>query len=312
MNKIIRIWNKNRKLVIFGALLIVFVIIAIQLLNQLAKAQKEQDKKNNNTIQESIEKLPTESVITGEKVDTELTKSNVNMIEEFVTKCNNKDISGAYSMLTEECKQTIFKTQESFQKGYYDIIFKENRICDIENYKNLSKLNTYKVKLYSDVLSTGDTDNTTSYQDYITIDQNSKKISINSLIYVKEINKSEEKDGIKITILKQQVYKDYERYEINIENKTNKRILIDTKKGSRSIYVLGSNNISYSAYTSEISSNLYEIPAYFNKTYNIKFDKIYNDITVKSLTFSDIVSDYEKYNKNPEEIKERVRITVNI
>ena len=192
----------------------------------------------------------------------------------------------------------------------------EKELIEKKNdYISNNKRYTYRVTIYEDMLATGNADSSKSYKDYITIDENSKsgKLNINSFIYKKEINKQAEVDGIKIIIVSQQVYKENEKYEIKIENNTNKRILIDTREKNKSVYLVGNNNVSYDSYISEISSVLYEIPANFYRTYEIKFNKIYSSgTTTKGIVFSDIVADYEKYEQNPEEVKDRVKITVNI
>lgn len=315
MNNIIRFWNQNRRGIIAGIAAIVLLIVIIQVLNQMAKQRNQA--KNENVIQltEEEKNLPTQSIIGGDSTPIEETKNNVKIIETFIEKCNNGDISGAYQMLTDDCKEVLFKTEEAFKNGYHNIIFKSKRMGNIENFLTKNKKYTYKVTFYEDMLATGNAQNSETYQDYITIDENSKngKLNINSFIYKKDINKETEKSGIKITIISQQVYKENEKYEIKIENNTNKRILIDTREKSKSVYLVGSNNVTYNSYIDELSSVLYEIPANFSRIYKIRFNKIYSSgIQTTKVVFSDIVPDYEKYSQTPDEMKERVQISVNI
>lgn len=315
MNNIIRFWNQNRRGIIAGIAAIVLLIVIIQVLNQMAKMQKEERNNNRVELTEEEKKLPTESIIGQDKVSIEVTKSNVEIIEEFIEKCNNNNIEGAYSMLTDECKEALFTTKENFKKGYYDIIFKNKRIANIEYLTSSNKRYTYQVKFYEDMLSTGNAESANSYQDYITIDENvaNGKLNINSLIYKKDINKSAELSGIKITVLSQEVYKENEKYEIKIENNTEKRILIDTSKKNKSVYLVGSNNVTYNSYISEIASTLYEIPANFYRNYKIRFNKTYTSgVQTRGIEFSDIVLDCEKYKQTPEEVKERLKISVNL
>lgn len=315
MNNIIRFWNQNRKGIIAGIAAIVLLIVIIQALNQMAKNKKEEQYKNKIELTEEEKELPTESIIGDNNVSVDITKSNVDIIETFVDKCNNGDITGAYQMLTDDCKDTLFRTEENFKTGYYNIVFKNNRIINIENFLSKNKRYTYKVTFYDDILSTGNAPNSETYQDYITIDENSTngKLNINSFIYKRNINKEAEKNGIKVKVISQQIFKENEKYEIRIENNTDKRILIDTREKSKSVYLIGSNNISYNSYIDEISSALYEIPSNFGKTYKIKFNKIYSlGITTKEIVFSDIIPDYEKYKQAQNEVKERVNISVNI
>ena len=309
MNKIIRIWNQNRKKIIIIVLIVAFCFLVIQILDQIAKKQIE----NNNIEQGKKEEqsLPTESIITGETVKEETTKTNVQIIETFVEKCNEGDIESAYSLLTDECKKTLFSTQESFVNNYYNIIFNEARTIKIENYKNSSKNNTYQVHFYGDVLNTGDISSSDKYTDYITVDKESGKLNINSLITSTTINSTSEKNGIKITVVRKDIYKDYEEYEIKAENNTNKTIMLDTKKASKTIYAVGSDNIKYSANTNDIPSSLFQLQKYVAKTYTIKFNKIYNSsVRTKKISFTDIIEDYDKYTQ--EKNSERLKIEVEI
>lgn len=316
MNNIIRFWNQNRKGIIIGLAAIVLIIVVIQMLNQIVKQQDKKAKnENKNNISSTQIDLPTESIIGEGTLSQELTENNVKIVETFIEKCNNQDITGAYEMLTDECKKTLFKTEENFKKGYYNIIFTTKRISKIENYISQNKRYTYKVSLYNDVLSTGNTEDIQSYQDYITIDENSEngKLNINSFMYREEINKEAEKDGIKVTVISKVVYKEHEDYQVKIENNTNKRISIDSREKSRSVYIVDKNNTSYSSYIHEIEGKLLQIPANMYRSYNIKFNKIYSSLLqTKSISFSDMIPDYEKYEQNKEEMKDRVKINVNI
>ena len=314
MNNIIRFWNRNRKGIIAGLIAIVLLIVFIQILNEMAKKQKENDQKGI-VLTEEEKKLPTQSIIGGESVSIETTKSNVKIVEEFIEKCNNKDVEGAYSMLTDECKEVLYKTKENFKKGYLDVIFKNKRIVNIQNFVSNNNRYTYRVDFYEDILSTGNAQSKDTYLDYITIDENSKngKLNINSFIYKQDINKYSEKDGIKITILSREVYKEDEKYQIKIENTTEKTILIDTKTKSKSIYLVGSNNITYDSNISEMSSILTEIRANFYRNYELKFYKIYSSgVSSTGIAFLDIVSDSEKYKQMPSEVKERIQISVSM
>ena len=219
-------------------------------------------------------------------------------------------------MLTDDCKDVVFANKlENFKVGYYDIIFSSKRTGDIENFISSNKRYTYRVKFYTDMLSTGSTKDMESYQDYITIDENKTegKLSLNSLLYRKNINKETELNGIKVIVVSQQIYKDYEKYEVKFENTTNNRILIDTRTQTKSVYILGSNGVSYGSNISEISSSLCEIPANFYRTYTITFNKTYSaGVQTEGIAFTDIVPDYEKYKQNTKDYSQRLRISVSM
>ncbi len=314
MNNIIRFWNQNRKSIIAAGIAIVLLIIIIQVLNQIAK--NANNKKNTNTqISEEDRKLPTQSIIGGDSISTQTTKENVEIIENFIEKCNSGDIAGAYQMLTQDCKETLFSTEESFKKGYVDTIFQIKRISKIEQFLSQNKRYTYKVSFYNDILATGNTENVNTYQDYMTIDENSSngKLNIHNFIYKKPINKETQVEGIKVVIIAQEIYKESEKYQIRIENTTDKRILIDTQKKTKGVYLVGNNNVTYNSNISELSSILYEIPANFYRNYEIRFNKIYSaGVQTIGIVFSDMVADYEKYKEDPEKVTQRIQISVSI
>ncbi len=311
-----RWFNQNRKKIVVVIMAIVFVIILVQVTNQLLIQQKEQ--KVNSVVSNNEQKennLPKTSIITGETIDEKATQTNVKSISDFIGFCNDGKKEEAYAMLTQECKEELFPTQEEFIKGYYEVIFTERRSYKIENYKNSSRAYTYEVSLYSDILSTGKLSNNTGYTDYITIDTWSEegKININSFIYKANLEAEQEEQGIKVRVLSRNIYKDYEIYEIKIENTTDKTILLDTRKKSRTIYATGTDNATYSAFKNEIAGSLYELDAGYSRMYTIKFNKIYNPGTrLKDITFSDIVGDYEKYKQEPETLTQRIIISVKI
>ena len=312
MNNIIRFWNQNRRGIILGIAAVVLLIVVIQILNQVAK-----DNKNTNKVvlTEEEKALPTKSIIGGDTVSVKTTKENVDILEEFVEKCNSGQVTDAYNMLTDDCKEVLFPSEENFKTGYYAMIFSEKRMIDVQNYLSSNKRHTYLVKFYNDVMSSGTTQGAQAYQDYITVDENCEngKVSVNSFIYKDEVNKTVEKNGIILTVLAREVYKDNEKYQIKIENNTDKRILIDTRERSKSIYLVGSNNVVYGSNIAEIASVLYQIPAHISRTYKLRFNKAYSlGVGTSGIVFSDIVSDYEAYEQAPNETKDRVQISVSI
>lgn len=306
MNNIIRFWNQNRKSIIVKIIAIVLVIVVIQLLNQIVKMQNEE--KNRllaNEVKEDLSDLPMQSMITGEKVDKEMTESNVELIETFITLCNEAKTKEAYNMLTDECKSAVFNTEEQFIKVYYNVIFKEKKLYGIENFRNsLNNYYTYEVKFYNDPLSTGKVQDTNVYQDYITIDKKQGKLNINSFIMERNINKTTEKNGIQVTISSKEVYKEYEKYNISVKNNTDKTILMDSQKSTQNVYAIGDDNGKYNAFISEIPSYLLEIKEGKTREYELKINKIYNpSITIKNICFSDVITDEEAYKKGEEDIE---------
>ena len=317
MNRIMRFYNQNRGIIIIIIAIIAFIFIIIPSLNKLEgerqKKQYEIEQANKVVLTEEEQNVPTESIIGAGNVTLQKTKQNLSIVEQFVEKCNNKDIEGAYNMLTDECKQTLYKTKESFENSYYKTIFSIRKLVDMENFICVDNRYTYYVKFYDDILSTGSTQKANYYNDYITIDDNSQngKLNLNSLIYKKEINKTKEVDGVKITILTQEVYKDNERYQIKVENTTDKTILIDTRAKSDSLCLVADNGVKYYSNIAEIPVAQRRITANSSKTYKITYNKMYSTLaTSKAIAFLDIVPNYEKYTQDKTNTDERVQIII--
>ena len=319
MNLIRRFINQNRRSIILAIAIIAFIFIIIPALNTIEgerqKRAYEIEKANRVELTEEEENLPTKSIIGAGNVSLKKTKVNVSLIENFVEKCNNKDVEGAYNMLTDECKQTLFQTVEDFEKSYYKLIFKTRKLVDMENFISANNRHTYYVKFYDDILSTGNISEANYYNDYVTIDENSEngKLNINSLIYTKKINKTEEINGIKITVIAQEVYKDKEKYQIKIENNTDKTVLIDTRAKSNTLYLVDENGIKYNSNIAEIATIQQKISANYSRTIKFSFGKIYSVQSIsKGIVFSDIVPNYEKYKQDRANTNERVQVAIEI
>lgn len=177
MNFIRRFINQNRRGIIMAIAVIAFIFIVIPTLNEIAKQREENERKIANEtkveLTEDEKNLPTESLLGISSVSVQKTKQNVKLIEEFVEKCNNKDITGAYNMLTNECKEALFQNEEDFKIGYYNLVFSEKRIIDMKQFLSKNNRYTYEVKFYENILSKGKSTGADFYQDYITIDENS-------------------------------------------------------------------------------------------------------------------------------------------
>ena len=318
MNKIIRLWNQNRKLFILGIALLVFLIIIVHVLNDVAKRkneEKETIKQNKILISQEEEELPTQTKIGGEEIELEKTKENVKEIQDFVDKCNNGDITGAYNMLTDDCKNALFPEEKLFKTGYYDTAFSEKKVVEMDNYITKDKRFTYVVRFYKDSLSTAKVSSMSDYKDYITIDENKEKgkININSFIYSKQINQEKEVNGIKVKIISEEIYLENEKFNIQIENSTDKDILIDTNKKEKSVYVVSESNVTYGSNISEIANTLKKIPSNFYGTYKLQFNKSYiSGAKTLGIVFSDIVPDYTKYKEDSSQMTQRVQISVTL
>lgn len=312
MNRLFRFWNQNRYALIIGIVAIALLIIFIHILNGII--HDELNNTNEVELTQAEKELPTSSVIGGESVSIETSKINVDIINSFVDKCNSGDVSGAYAMITDECKEALYPTEDMFKSGYYSRIFTTKRVAELQNFLSRDRRYTYVVTYNEDLLSTGSVQNDSAYQDYITTYEgvNENKISISSFIYRRDINQETEIDGVKIIAVSEDVFRDREEYKIRVENTSGKTISI-VGNNTNSVYLIDTNNVKYNSNIVEVATTSYQIPSFMSRTYNLKFKKLYSSGTTSDkIAFLDIVTDYELFKQAPDQIPGRMSLSVEV
>ena len=119
-------------------------------------------------------------------------------------------------------------------------------------------------------------------------------MNINSYIGRKEINKSSDSiSNIELTVESKDIFMDYEIYTFKIKNNTGNDILLDNLKDMNSMYLLGQNNLRYSAYTNEISLSELLIRPREDRRFKIKYYNKYGSTKrVESIVFSKVIIEY--------------------
>ena len=312
MRNFIRYWNHNRKKIIIVIAIIAFIFILIRILDGYYK------NKSINSSSPVIDMTkPIQSVITGQKVDEKVTDKNMNRIDQFINYENNKEYEKAYSLLTDDCKEEYSNDVNTFINNYCTKIFATKKTYNLELWFNSGDAYTYKIKMYEEnMLATGEGNLDKNIEDYITIvkGKDEDKISINGFIRKSNINKSNEVNNIEVLIRSKKVYKDYETFNITIRNKTSNDILIGDRKNNKDIYLVDKDNIQYSAFLNELSTDSLLLKSGYEKNISINFNKIYDQNKIISeIKFKNIILDSEKYlnNKNNEKI-DTLEIGVNL
>lgn len=319
IHNLLRYYYQN-KYKIWGVIaFIVLLILVIQVVNFMVTQMNGQD--SNNPISSNISSntlinnkntnsylTNDKSAVTGEQINTTNLENARVIIENFISACNNGNIEEAYSYLSDDCKQELYTDVNQFKTLYYDAIFGGNKKnASIENWI----LNTYKVDITEDIMATGNA-NGIKTQDYMTVVKNNDeiKLNINSFVGIEEINKEQTVENIKFTILNIKTYVDYEEYELQVENNTGNRILLDSQQNTKSIYVQDDNETEYYSYSNEILSEFLSINNGFSTRLTIKFYKSYSlDNPTSNIVFSDVILNY---NDNIGEDVERQTIEINV
>lgn len=323
MHNIIRFYNQNREKIIKIILIIVFIFGIIQFFNYLAKIKLKNNKNNvnpsnviTNNLDNSKDYLASnKSIISGGNVSDTKLDNDTKIIKTFMDFCNNKEVTKAYNLLTDECKEVMFPTEEDFYKIYYYSLFgKQEKTYTIENWSK----NTYYILMTDEMLSTGKVNENKTNQDYITIvkqDNDEYKININNYIGRKKINKQQEEGQIEVTIENKDIYMDYEIYNLKIKNNLENTILLSTTDDTKSIYLLDSKDMKYYFYANEIPQNKLVISKGITNNLQIKFNSSYSSSrTMEKMIFSKVILNYNEYMKleDKTQYKDIYKLEINV
>lgn len=315
MNKFIRKFNQNRNMIFLDIFIVISVIIAIYFVNGIFK-KKHQEEAKNMVVENTTEIIQRTPAVTDKEISKKTNESNINIIDNFIKLCNEQNPKDAYNLISEDCKKEVFPTEQIFINNYYSKIFNAQRQYKYESWSAIGNSYTYKIKLYNDdnLLSTGGA-NTTYVEEYYTIVRNSKeeKLNINNFINKNELNVENSSTNISIKVKEVAKFFDYETYTIEVKNKTNKEILLDSKEKTNTMYLLDENQNKYVSYSHEIANDKLWLRAGETRSIKIKFTKSYSsEIEIKGIVFSDIILDYNEYKNtsNKSEYKDREKIGI--
>lgn len=303
MSVLRRWYNENKGKVWMGILAVLAIIFFVQIANNFYKNTKKDEFNASSITQNMINneisgKLEgTTSLISGSNSVNRNLEKHTSVIDTFIKYCNSGQVESAYQLLTDECKEEVFPSLDSFKNKYYNNVFKIYKTYSIQNWIG----NTYKLKITEDALTTGKVSSNSSYlQEYVTVvEKNSEyKLNINNYIGRTAINKNTTVNGITVNIESKETFIDYSEYTVRIQNTTDKTILLDNGKRTDTIYLLDENNVAEYANTGEIIySNLKLLPRE-NKKYTFKFSDSYSNTRVmRNLVFKNIIMDYDEYNE---------------
>lgn len=287
MNRLIKFYNQNRYIIWMAVLIIIAIIALIQILNNFAlkrsgiKNNIDQNANSTNTINKNY------SVITGKEIKEEVSQ----IIDEFINYCNNQEVEKAYGLLSEECIKTLYPTLEDFTQKYYEKLFINKKTYLYQSWISYDNKYTYKVDFLDDMLATG-TASTSSIIDYYTVvkDNQNYKLNINKFIGITDINKTETKNNITIYVNRKKVFMDYETYEIEIKNNSEKEIMLDSLQDTDTVYVENDSKQQYYWTSHEILEEDITIKRAQGKKIDIKFNKEYKPSKeAKKIVFSEIM-----------------------
>lgn len=299
---IIKTIEKNKKIIIYVAFIVILAFLGIRGLNSHYKKQETIKEKQYQTDNQANNQNNVESEITENKNDNIVaysteTKSIPKTIEAFVYYCNIKDVESAYKMLTDECKNAMFPTVDDFKQIYVDYIFDIDRTYKLDKWIAETDKVIYLITLYGDILATGNTDDVV--QDYYTIikqDNGVYRLNINSYIYGKKIDSESTYNDITVKIENIDVYEDREGATITITNNSNKVVCIKGNTPNENVYIESKNNRQYSLIDGLFNIEDSILQPHSAIRYDIEYNKSYSLMDkAEYLVFNDVILDYNEY-----------------
>ena len=303
--------NKTKILKIFKGIGLIILIstAAGMLFSQMLKSE-------NSTVDSNKIYVPNKTVISGENVKQEEFKEQDNLVKTFVNYCNEQKFEEAYNLWTEECKQKEFPTYEKFKNNYCQTIFSDKRNYNMQSWVNEKGYNTYRVYFTEDIISTGNYSGVQKFEDYITIvtdEENNRKLNIKGYVKTKEINKTTTTDELEIKVAKVDIYIPYERYYINIKNKTDKNILLDNLKDNSTVKLVGDSNVTYKFNDINLFTTNLHVDANNEKDIELTFNKQYEShIKGLNIEFRKVIMDYLEYSQDIENYNGYRKVTVKL
>lgn len=305
-------YRKNKEKIakfvkVFGILILIGIALAHSIGNN--------SNKNENNSEATVY-TPTKTIISGDNIDKETYKEEENLVKTFVEYCNNQQIQEAYNLLTNECKEKIYPNVEAFKNNYYDVIFNQNRECNLQSWVATGNYDTYKVRFTEDIMSTGVYDGTEKYEDYITVvtKENEKKLNINGYVKTEEMDKTTKTDEVEAQALNVDTYINYVIYNVKIKNITEKDILLDSLSSTNNnIKLIGSNNASYKLSSKNLSISRLKISPNENKNIELRFIKDYgSDVYGEAIQFGKFIKDYDEYKNEKEDYNSFVELKIKL
>lgn len=311
MHKFIKMFYENKFNVLKIIGIVAFILIIIQVVNSIYKAQnlKEYEEYKNNIGSSDSTTIDNSDYLINQSQTVKKSSDNdvKTTMAKFVNYCNNKNLEEAYEILTEDCKEKLYPTIEDFEQNYVSRIFDEQKNYTMQAWAKEENKLVYIINYTGDILATGKQGKTIQeYYTFIEQEDSSYKLNINNYIYSETYNNLQTtQNDITVKIITKDVYKEYVVYEFQVFNNTENTILLNGDKSRKKVYLLDDDKVTYSSLQSDFDKNKEMVlNSENNRKFRVKFNKVYNpNVIVKKLVFDDIILNYDRYLENIENIQ---------
>lgn len=267
--------NKSKIIIIFIIWLVIFII------NLILKNWK-------TPVTPITTYQPHTAVLSDAKVPEKLQTPIENLIDVYIRCCNHKEYEKAYSLLSDDCKNNLYKNIDEF-KLYIDNVFDGEKVYYIQNYSNIDDIYIYEVNILDDILATGLTgsEELEVYSEKFVIKDNNGKLTLSIREYIgsNENYQVYEDEYIKVEIQEMTQSYEYQTYKLKLTNRTdNIIVLADFFEKDEIVLELENQNRQI--------TNLYNsiyLDAYKSEQTEFKFVKFVDEKDkVKSMVFNNV------------------------
>ena len=212
------------------------------------------------------------SVIASETTPTAMKEPIENMINEYVSYCNEGNYQKAYDMLSEECKKYQFNNDITEFIKHVLTKMPTPKVHSIQSYSKTKHddktMYIYEIKYTNDLLASGLTNEEYKYtQENMTFFKKDNVIEMNvgNYMYHTDIKSISENDYLKIDVIDKEVHYSSETFEVKFTNRSNYIVVVaDGEELDEVILILGNE--------SRQSGELDNIVLYPNQSITLKFE----------------------------------------
>lgn len=276
MYRLFRFYNQNRKTIWITIGTVILVFGVIKTLDGLAGRKNRTSSSINTTTYSAIIENPNYSVISGKEVSSKKATYVSNEIDAFINNCNMGNIEESYNMLSEDCKNALYKTKQEFEEKYYNVYFKTKKMYSYKAWISERDTTIYRIEFTEDLLSTGGNSNKKQEDYYTVVNENGEyKLNINKYMGNAILNKQIVQNNIRITVLSKDVYLENVIYNFKIENFNDNDISLAPIGKTNTVILQDSNDLKYTAATWEMIGQDLTVHKKSSKTISIKFLREY-------------------------------------
>ena len=320
MNNLTRYYNQNRKTIWLVIVLVAFLLVVIQLFNNFYKRQNQVNNEQSNTqiSQEKDYSNESQAMVQGSITSKDRQEEYGALLEEFLNYCVEGNPNGAYSLLSNNCKEKLYPSLQSFETNYYSTKFDSKKNYDFQLWSSVDNAHIYLVRIYDDMLSTGIASTQDYIQDYLSIveEDNVYRLNISGYVITTDFSNRQragEADDIKVVVNSIDSYMDYEIYNITVQNYSENRILLSSDYSNEGIMVKDDKGNNFDINSIEINEEDLIVNAKQSKELNLRFLRSYSTATESDeIVFNNIVKNYDDFVNNRDEYKDTIQIKVDL